>query len=192
MMVGRLIGSAITKRMRGSLLILICAAGAIVGLIFLALAWNVNVAIAAAVICGLCYAPIFPTAAGIASTYFPGNFRHHLWGAHGLWFRRQHDLAGCYRLCGQERSGTHGHLADRGERIPVVHGAKHFRSPGAGSRRRNRASGEVRITTARCLQAGMLKQDSALCYGACGSGVWQSPATLRRACYSGDRCFSAD
>jgi fucose permease len=74
MMVGRLLGSAITKRMRGSLLVLACAAGAIVGLIFLALAWNVNVAIAAAVICGLCYAPIFPTAAGIASTYFPEIF----------------------------------------------------------------------------------------------------------------------
>ena len=74
MMVGRLIGSEITKRMRGSLLILACAAGAIVGLTFLALAWNVNVAIAAAVVCGLCYAPIFPTAAGIASTYFPEIF----------------------------------------------------------------------------------------------------------------------
>jgi fucose permease len=74
MMVGRLIGSAITKRMRGSLLILICALGAILGLSLLALAWNVPVAIVAAVICGLCYAPIFPTAAGIASTYFPEIF----------------------------------------------------------------------------------------------------------------------
>jgi fucose permease len=74
MMVGRLLGSQITKRMRGSLLILACAAGAVVGLVFLALAWNVNVAIAAAVVCGLCYAPIFPTAAGIASAYFPEVF----------------------------------------------------------------------------------------------------------------------
>jgi MFS family permease len=60
--------------MRGSLLVLACAMGAIAGLALLALAWNVNVAIAAAVICGLCYAPIFPTAAGIASTYFPEIF----------------------------------------------------------------------------------------------------------------------
>lgn len=74
MLVGRLIGSEITKRMRGSLLVLACAVGAIAGLVLLALAWNVNVAIAAAVICGLCYAPIFPTAAGIASTYFPEIF----------------------------------------------------------------------------------------------------------------------
>jgi fucose permease len=74
MLVGRLLGSEITKRMRGSLLVLACAAGAIAGLVLLALAWNVNVAIAAAVICGLCYAPIFPTAAGIASTYFPEIF----------------------------------------------------------------------------------------------------------------------
>jgi fucose permease len=74
MLVGRLIGSEITKRMRGSLLVLACAMGAIAGLALLALAWNVNVAIAAAVLCGLCYAPIFPTAAGIASTYFPEIF----------------------------------------------------------------------------------------------------------------------
>ena len=74
MMVGRLIGSEITKRMRGSLLVLACSAGAVCGLVLLALAWNVNVAIAAAVVCGLCYAPIFPTAAGIASTYFPEIF----------------------------------------------------------------------------------------------------------------------
>ncbi len=74
MMVGRLIGAWVTKRMRGSLLILACAFGAIGGLVLLALSWSVPVAIAAAVICGLCYAPIFPTAAGIASTYFPEIF----------------------------------------------------------------------------------------------------------------------
>ena len=44
MLVGRLIGSEITKRMRGSLLVLGCALGAIAGLVLLALAWNVNVA----------------------------------------------------------------------------------------------------------------------------------------------------
>lgn len=74
MMVGRLIGSALTKTMRGSVLVLACTVGAVGGLALLALAWNVQVAIAAAVICGLCYAPIFPTAAGIASTYFPEIF----------------------------------------------------------------------------------------------------------------------
>jgi fucose permease len=74
MMGGRLIGSEITKRMRGSFLVLACSVGATIGLIFLAMGWNLLTTIAAAVVCGLCYAPIFPTAAGIASTYFPKIF----------------------------------------------------------------------------------------------------------------------
>jgi fucose permease len=74
MMGGRLIGSEITKRMRGSFLVLACSVGATIGLIFLAMGWNLLSTIAAAVVCGLCYAPIFPTAAGIASTYFPKIF----------------------------------------------------------------------------------------------------------------------
>jgi hypothetical protein len=60
--------------MRGSFVVLACSVGAAIGLIFLAMGWNLLTTIAAAVVCGLCYAPIFPTAAGIASTYFPKIF----------------------------------------------------------------------------------------------------------------------
>jgi MFS transporter, FHS family, glucose/mannose:H+ symporter len=74
MMVGRLIASEITKRIRGSLVVAACSAGAVIGLVFLALGWNVQITIAAVVVCGLCYAPIFPTTTGIASTFFPEIF----------------------------------------------------------------------------------------------------------------------
>lgn len=74
MMVGRLIASEITKRIRGSIVVAACAAGAVVALVFLALGWNLQITIAAVVVCGLCYAPIFPTTIGIASTFFPEIF----------------------------------------------------------------------------------------------------------------------
>jgi FHS family glucose/mannose:H+ symporter-like MFS transporter len=74
MMVGRLAASEITKRIRGSILVAACAAGATIGLVFLALGWNMSSTIAAVVVCGLCYAPIFPTTMGIASTFFPEIF----------------------------------------------------------------------------------------------------------------------
>jgi fucose permease len=74
MMVGRLAASEITKRVRGSVLVAVCSGGAVVGLVFLALGFNVQTAIAAAAVCGLCYAPIFPTTIGIASTFFPEIF----------------------------------------------------------------------------------------------------------------------
>lgn len=74
MMVGRLAASEITKRVRGSVLVAVCSGGAVVALIFLALGINVQTAIAAAAVCGLCYAPIFPTTMGIASTFFPEIF----------------------------------------------------------------------------------------------------------------------
>ena len=74
MMVGRLIASEITKRIRGSIVVAACAAGAVIALVFLALGWNLQITIAAAVVCGLCYAPIFPTTTGIASTFFPEVF----------------------------------------------------------------------------------------------------------------------
>jgi MFS family permease len=51
-----------------------CAAGAVVGLVFLALGLNLQATIVAAVVTGLCYAPIFPTTAGITSSLFPEIF----------------------------------------------------------------------------------------------------------------------
>jgi FHS family glucose/mannose:H+ symporter-like MFS transporter len=74
MMVGRLIASQVVKRVRGPQLLLGCSVGAIVGLTLMALAPNALVATAAVVICGLCYAPVFPTTAGTASTYFSRIF----------------------------------------------------------------------------------------------------------------------
>ena len=74
MMLGRLIASQVVKRVRGPQLLLGCSVGAIVGLTLMALAPNALVATAAVVICGLCYAPVFPTTAGTASTYFSRIF----------------------------------------------------------------------------------------------------------------------
>ncbi len=74
MMLGRLIASQVVKRVRGPQLLLGCSVGAIVGLTLMALAPNALVATVAVVICGLCYAPVFPTTAGTASTYFSRIF----------------------------------------------------------------------------------------------------------------------
>ena len=73
-MVGRLAASQIVKVVRGPRLVFGASLGAVVGLLFLALAPNVPVAVAGIVICGLSYAPVFPTTAGTASTYFPRLF----------------------------------------------------------------------------------------------------------------------
>jgi MFS transporter, FHS family, L-fucose permease len=74
MLVGRLAASEVTKRVRGSIVVAACAAGSVVGLVFLALGMNLQATIVAAVVTGLCYAPIFPTTAGITSSLFPEIF----------------------------------------------------------------------------------------------------------------------
>lgn len=74
MLVGRLAASEITKRVRGSIVVAVCAAGAVVALACLAMGWNLQVTIVAAVVSGLAYAPIFPTTAGITSSLFPKIF----------------------------------------------------------------------------------------------------------------------
>ena len=74
MMVGRLIASQVVKRIRGPQLLLGCAVGAIAGLTLMALAPNAGIATAGIVLCGLSYAPVFPTTAGTASTYFARIF----------------------------------------------------------------------------------------------------------------------
>ena len=73
-MLGRLIASQVVKRVRGPQLLLGCSVGAIAGLLLMALAPNVWIATAGIVLCGLCYAPVFPTTAGTASTYFSRIF----------------------------------------------------------------------------------------------------------------------
>src|SRR5208337_4190817 len=74
MMVGRLAASQIVKLVRGPNLLLGAAMGAVGGLLVVAMAHSVAVATVGIVICGLTYAPIFPTTAGTASTYFPKLF----------------------------------------------------------------------------------------------------------------------
>jgi fucose permease len=74
MMAGRLIASQAVKRIRGPQLVLGSALGAVAGLLLIALAHDVWMATAGAVLCGLSYAPIFPTTAGTASTYFSRIF----------------------------------------------------------------------------------------------------------------------
>lgn len=74
MMLGRLIASQVVKRVRGPQLVLGCSVGAIAGLLLLALAPNLGMATAGVILCGLCYAPVFPTTAGTASAYFARIF----------------------------------------------------------------------------------------------------------------------
>lgn len=74
MMVGRLAASQIVKTVRGSSLVLRASTGAVVGLLLMAVARDVRVATAGIVICGLSYAPVFPTTVGSGSTYFPNLF----------------------------------------------------------------------------------------------------------------------
>ena len=74
MMLGRLAASQVVKKVRGSRLVLGASVGAIFGLLLLALAPNATVATLGIVICGLSYAPVFPTTAGTASTYYSRLF----------------------------------------------------------------------------------------------------------------------
>jgi fucose permease len=74
MMLGRLAASQIVKRVCGSLMVVGCAVGAILGLVLMALAKDFITATIGIVIVGLTYAPVFPTTAGTASTYFPRIF----------------------------------------------------------------------------------------------------------------------
>jgi fucose permease len=74
MMLGRLAASQVVKRVRGPQMLLGCSLGAIAGLLLMALAPNVWMATAGIILCGLCYAPVFPTTAGTASTYFARIF----------------------------------------------------------------------------------------------------------------------
>jgi fucose permease len=74
LMLGRLAASQIVKKTHGPGLVLRASGGAVIGLVLIALARDQWVATAGIVVCGLSYAPIFPTTAGTASTYFPKHF----------------------------------------------------------------------------------------------------------------------
>jgi FHS family glucose/mannose:H+ symporter-like MFS transporter len=74
MMLGRLAASQVVKRLRGPRLVLGASLVATVGLAIMAIAPSVTVATVGIVICGLAFAPVFPTTAGTASTYFSKLF----------------------------------------------------------------------------------------------------------------------
>jgi len=74
MMVGRLAASQVVKWVRGPRLLIGAALGAVCGLFVVIMAHSVLVATVGIIICGLTYAPVFPTTAGTASTYFPKLF----------------------------------------------------------------------------------------------------------------------
>jgi FHS family glucose/mannose:H+ symporter-like MFS transporter len=73
-MAGRLAASQIVKWVRGPNLLPGAALGAVGGLLVVITARSIPVAAAGIVICGLTYAPVFPTTTGTASTYFPKLF----------------------------------------------------------------------------------------------------------------------
>jgi FHS family glucose/mannose:H+ symporter-like MFS transporter len=74
MMVGRLAASQVVRVVRGPKLLLGATLGAVCGLLVVVTAHSIVVATVGIVICGLTYAPVFPTTAGTASTYFPKLF----------------------------------------------------------------------------------------------------------------------
>jgi len=74
LMLGRLAASQIVKKVRAPQMVLVASMGAVVGLLLLATAPNVPMAVAGIVLCGLSYAPVFPNTAGTASTYFSKLF----------------------------------------------------------------------------------------------------------------------
>lgn len=74
LMIGRFVASQVVKKIAGPRLVLGAAAGATAGLALTALAPNAPVATAGIILCGLSYAPIFPTTAGTAGTHFPRIF----------------------------------------------------------------------------------------------------------------------
>jgi len=74
MMLGRLAASQVVKKIPGTRLVLLASLGAIAGLLLIAVAPTVPLAIVGVILCGLSYAPVFPTTAGTASTHFSKLF----------------------------------------------------------------------------------------------------------------------
>lgn len=74
LMLGRLAASQLVKTVRGPILVLASSALAMVSLLIITLAQNIPMAAVGVVLCGLSFAPVFPTTAGTASTYFPRLF----------------------------------------------------------------------------------------------------------------------
>ena len=74
LMVGRLAASQLVKMIRGPNLVLASSAIAVLGLVIVAVSQSIPTAVVGVVLCGLSFAPVFPTTAGTASTYFSRLF----------------------------------------------------------------------------------------------------------------------
>jgi len=72
--VGRLVASRLLRVLRGDALVLLSAMGAVLGNLIVVLAPNAWIAAAGIAVCGLTYAPIFPTSIAAAGAQFPGLF----------------------------------------------------------------------------------------------------------------------
>jgi MFS transporter, FHS family, glucose/mannose:H+ symporter len=71
---GRLVASRLVKILRGPELVLLSAMGAVLGTLLVVLAPHTRIAAAGVVVCGLTYAPIFPTSVTTAGIKFPTLF----------------------------------------------------------------------------------------------------------------------
>jgi fucose permease len=71
---GRLVASRLVRRLRGPALVLLSAMGAVLGTLLVVLAPNALTAAAGLVVCGLAYAPIFPTSVTAVGIQFPNLF----------------------------------------------------------------------------------------------------------------------
>jgi fucose permease len=71
---GRLVASRLVRVLPGPALVLLSAMGAVLGTLLLVLAPNAQTAAAGVAICGLTYAPIFPTSVTAAGIKFPALF----------------------------------------------------------------------------------------------------------------------
>jgi fucose permease len=72
--VGRLVASRLLRVLRGDALVLLSGMGAVLGSLIVVLAPNAWIAAAGIAVCGLTYAPIFPTSVAAAGAQFPGLF----------------------------------------------------------------------------------------------------------------------
>jgi fucose permease len=71
---GRLMASRLVRVLRGPTLVMLSAMGAVLGTLLLVLAPNALIAAAGVAVCGLTYAPIFPTSVTGAGIQFPTLF----------------------------------------------------------------------------------------------------------------------
>ena len=71
---GRVVASRLVRRLPGPSLVLLSAMGAVLGTLLVVLAPNARTAAAGVAVCGLAYAPIFPTSVTAAGIRFPALF----------------------------------------------------------------------------------------------------------------------